>query len=266
MAAMSTDPVYLRVLEDLRMRIRQGVLEPGARVPSRNAIIAKYGVGETAAKHALRILATEGLIEARVGSGSYVRKTPSARHLEHDRPHFPGSPFGIDESGSPPGGLLVSDQPAARYVTWEHHTEQEAAPAHVARRLGQADAAGLVTATRYLMSADGQPVQVATSYAPANLTEGTAIVLPEQGPCAGRGVIERMRSIGLEVDQVVEQLSVRTCLLAEAAALAIPAGSAVINIERTHLSGGRPVETADIVVPADKYRLVYRFSVPGGPA
>jgi GntR family transcriptional regulator len=48
--------------------------------------------------------------------------------------------------------------------------------------------------------------------------------------------------------------------------LAIPAGSAVITIERTHLSGGRPVETADIVVPADKYRLVYRFSVPGGPA
>ena len=94
------DPVYLRVLEDLRMRIREGVLEPGARVPSRNAIIARYGVGETAAKHALQVLATEGLIEARPGSGSYVRKTPAARHLEHDRLHFPGSPFGIDESAA----------------------------------------------------------------------------------------------------------------------------------------------------------------------
>ena len=110
---MGSDPVYLRVLEDLRMRIREGVLEPGARVPSRNAIIARYGVGETAAKHALQVLVTEGLIEARAGSGSYVRKTPPARHLEHDRLHFPGSPFGIDESGSP----------AAPFVTWEHHTE-----------------------------------------------------------------------------------------------------------------------------------------------
>jgi GntR family transcriptional regulator len=265
MAAMGTDPVYLRVLEDLRMRIRQGVLEPGARVPSRNGIIARYGVGETAAKHALRILATEGLIEAKVGSGSYVRKTPPARHLEHDRLHFPGSPFGIDESGSPADGILASDHRAAMYVTWEHHTEHIAPPAHVARRLLPADAAGLVTATRYLMSADGQPVQVATSYEPAGLTEGTAVALPEQGPWAGRGVIERMRSIGIEVDQVLEELSVRTCLLAEAAALAIPAGSAVISIERTHLSGGQPVETADIVVPAHKYRLVYRFGVPGGP-
>jgi DNA-binding GntR family transcriptional regulator len=245
------DPVYLRVLEDLRMRIREGVLEPGARVPSRNAIIAKYGVGETAAKHALRVLATEGLIEARTGSGSYVRKAPAPRHLEHDRLHFPGSPFGMPES---------------RYVSWEHHTEQVAPSPQVARRLGTSAAAALVTATRYLMSADGQPVQLVTSYEPAGLIEGTPVTLPEHGPYAGRGVIERMRAIGIEVDQVLEELSVRTCLLAEAAALAIPAGSAVVAIERTHCSGGQAVETADIIVPADRYRLCYRFAVPGPPA
>src|ERR1700689_3509728 len=98
-----TDPVYLRVLDDLRQRISSGLLEPGARVPSRNAIIARYGVGETAAKHALQVLATEGLIEARPGSGSYVRKVPAARYLEHDRLQFPGSPFGMQEA-LPVGG------------------------------------------------------------------------------------------------------------------------------------------------------------------
>src|SRR5579875_3709037 len=90
-----TDPVYLRVLADLRAQIRDGVLAPGARVPSRNAIIARYGVGETAAKHALAVLAAEGLIEARTGSGSFVRAAAAGRTLEHDRPHFPGSPFGL---------------------------------------------------------------------------------------------------------------------------------------------------------------------------
>jgi DNA-binding GntR family transcriptional regulator len=261
----SNDPVYRRVLEDLRMRIREGVLEPGARVPSRNAIIANYGVGETAAKHALQVLATEGLIEARAGSGSYVRQLPAPRHLEHDRLHFPGSPFGIDEAPSPADGLLT-DRPAARYVAFEHHTEQAAPPAQIAARLGAGAAAALVTVTRYLMTADGQPVQLATSYEPAGLTEGTVVALPEQGPFAGRGVIERMRSIGIEVDQVLEELSVRAPLLAEAAALGIPPGSAVIAIERLHLSGGRPVETADIVIPAEKYRLRYRFGVPGQPS
>jgi len=75
-----------------------------------------------------------------------------------------------------------------------------------------------------------------------------------------------MRSIGIEVDQVLEELSVRTSLLAEAAALAIPPGSAVIVVERLHCSGGQPVETADIVIPADRYRLRYRFGVTGQPA
>jgi DNA-binding GntR family transcriptional regulator len=261
----STDPVYLRVLEDLRMRIREGVLEPGARVPSRNAIIANYGVGETAAKHALAVLATEGLIEAKAGSGSYVRKVPPARHLEHDRLRFPGSPFGIEESGSAADGMLTGEQPGARFVTWEHHTEMVAPPPHIAKRLGGAAAAALVVATRYLMTADDQPVQLAASYEPAGLTEGTQVALPEQGPFAGRGVVERMASIGIEVDQVQEELSVRTSLLAEAAALAIPAGSPVIVVERTHTSGGQPVETADIVVPADRYRLRYRFGVAGPP-
>jgi DNA-binding GntR family transcriptional regulator len=263
MASMSgpNDPVYLRVLEDLRTRIREGVLEPGARIPSRNAIIAHYGVGETAAKHALQVLATEGLIEARTGSGSYVRKRPAPRHLEHDRLHFPGSPFGVDEAASPADGLLA-DRPAARYVAWEHHTELLAPPPQIARRLGADAGAALVTVTRYLMTADGQPVQLATSYEPAGLTEGTPVALPEQGPLAGRGVIERMATLGIIVDQVLEELSVRTPLLAEAAALAIPPGSTVIVIERSHLSGGLPVETADIVIPAERFRLRYRFGVP----
>jgi DNA-binding GntR family transcriptional regulator len=44
------------------------------------------------------------------------------------------------------------------------------------------------------------------------------------------------------------------------------AGSSVVVVERAHLSGGQPVETADIVIPADRYRLRYRFAVPGQPA
>jgi GntR family transcriptional regulator len=262
----STDPVYLRVLEDLRTRIRDGMLQPGARVPSRNAIIARYGVGETAAKHALQVLATEGLIEARAGSGSYVRQVPAPRYLEHDRLHFPGSPFGIDDSASASGdGNGHAGRLPARRLTWEHQTEQLLPPPHIARRLGLAPGTALVTLTRYLLSADGEPVQLATSYEPAGLTEGTAVAFPEQGAFAGRGVIERMRSIGVAVDQVVEEVSVRLSLRAEASALALPPGAPVLLVERVHRSGDRAVETAEIVVAADRFRLRYRFpaiSVP----
>ncbi len=262
--ATSTDPVYLRVLEDLREQIHGGALPPGARVPSRNGIIARYGVGETAAKHALQVLATEGLIEARAGSGSYVRKVPAACHLEHDRLHFPGSPFGLEDPRRAADGGTHSPR-----LSWEHQSERVAAPPHVARLLGlpllgpgRGDAQ--VIRTRYLLSADGTPVQMATSYEPAELTAHTPIALPEQGPFAGRGVIERMKVIGVHVDQVVEDISVRPSLSAEAVALEIPAGAPVLLVERAHRAGRRVVEVGEVVIAADRFRLRYRIPVAPG--
>jgi DNA-binding GntR family transcriptional regulator len=253
----ATEPVYLRVLEDLRSRIRSGSLEPGARIPSRNAIITNYGVGETAAKHALAVLLAEGLIEARPGSGCYVRKIPAAGFLEHDRPQFPGSPFGVQET-VPAAANTAGEPVVTRRLAWEHQTEQVAAPAPVARRLGVAIGAS-VTTTRYLLTADGEPVQLATSYEDAQLTAGTPVALPEQGPLAGRGVIERMRSIGIGVDEVTEEVSVRLSSRPEATSLAIPPGASVLVIDRTHHSASRAVECTEIVVPADRFRLRYRF-------
>jgi GntR family transcriptional regulator len=282
----SNDPVYLRVLEDLRDQIRGGTLAPGARVPSRNGIIARYGVGETAAKHALQVLAAEGLIEARAGSGSYVRRLPAAAPLEHDRLHFPGSPFGLDGrpvvrdavagdavagDGAAGNGAGADDRAGADHtghaprVSWEYQSERVPAPAHVARRLRLPDGDHLVTRTRYLMSADGSPVQLATSYEPAATTAQTPVPFPEQGTFAGRGVVERMQAIGIGVDQVVEEISVRPALSAEAAVLDIPAGSPVLLIERSHRSGERTVETGEIVIAADRFRLCYRFPVAVQP-
>ena len=259
----TTEPVYLRVLDDLRSRIRSGLLEPGARVPSRNAIIANYGVGETAAKHALAVLLAEGLIEAKPGSGCYVRKAPGAALLEHDRPQFPGSPFGLAENAPTPDRAGAKCQLVSRKVGWEHQTEHVQPPAQIARRLNL-PAGAPATMTRYLLRADGEPAQLATSYEPAQLTEGTSVALPEQGPLAGRGVIERMRSIGVEVDEVTEDVSTRLCGRAEAAALSIHPGAAVVVVERTHLSRGVAVEAAEIVVPAERFKLRYRFAVPPG--
>jgi DNA-binding GntR family transcriptional regulator len=262
--ATSTDPVYLRVLADLRAQIRGGALPPGARVPSRNAIIARYGVGETAAKHALAVLAAEGLIEARTGSGSYVRPAAAERLLEHDRLHFPGSPFGFGRAAGPDGADdRARHNGEAVRLTWEHHTERVQAPASVARRLRLVPGGDRVMRTSYLLTADSVPVQLATSYEPMTLTEGTPVLLPEQGPHAGRGVIARMSVIGIQVDQVTEEVGVRPSLAAESAALGIPLGGPVLAVERAHLAGGRPAEICDIVIPADQYRLRYRFPVDG---
>ena len=254
----STDPVYLRVLDDLRHRISSGLLEPGARVPSRNAIIARYGVGETAAKHALAVLAAEGLIEARPGSGSYVRHAPVTRYLEHGRLGHPGSPFGL--AGPVPAGTVPAGDGAGPRPTCEHEADRVPPPPAVARRLGLRPGS-LAMRTRYVLCEGGAAVQLALSWEPVSLTAGTPVVVPEEGPLAGRGVIERMKAIGITVDQVTEDISVRPALRAEAAVLGLAPGAPVLLVERSHLAGGRAVETADIVVAADGHRLRYRIPV-----
>jgi DNA-binding GntR family transcriptional regulator len=253
----STEPVYLRVLDDLRSRIASGLLPPGARVPSRNAIITNYGVGETAAKHALAVLISEGLIEARPGSGCYVRRALTGGWLEHDRPRFPGSPFGLRDGEDSPR--------SARRLTWEHQSGQASAPAWAAVSLGLAPGASVVLTT-YLMRADGEPVQLAVSCEPAGLAAGTPVALPEQGPLAGRGVTERMASIGIEVTEVVEEMSARPAALAEASVLATPPGAQMLVVERAHYAGPLPVEAAQVIIPAERFRLRYRFPVTGRPA
>jgi DNA-binding GntR family transcriptional regulator len=259
----STDPVYLRVLDDLRHRISSGLLEPGARVPSRNAIIARYGVGETAAKHALAVLAAEGLIEARPGSGSYVRHAPVTRYLEHGRLGHPGSPFGLAgpaPAGPIPAGPGPAGDEAGPRTAREHEAGRVPAPPAVARRLGLRPGS-LTMRTRYVLRAAGTAVQLALSWEPVSLTAGTPVAAPEEGPLAGRGVIERMKAISIVVDQVTEDISVRPALRAEAAVLGLPPGAPVLLVERSHLAGGRAVETADIVVAADGHRLRYRIPV-----
>jgi DNA-binding GntR family transcriptional regulator len=167
--------------------------------------------------------------------------------MDHDRLHYPGSPFGLED----PAGRLALD----------YQAEQVLPPPHIAQRLGLRAAGDPVMRTRYLLSVNGAAIQLATSYEPVQITRGTAVAVPEQGPFAGRGVIERMKFIGICVDEVTEEISVRPALRNEATVLAIGPGAPVLLVQRTHLAAGTAVEAGDIVLAADGFRLRYRIPV-----
>ena len=115
--------------------------------------------------------------------------------------------------------------------------------------------------TRYTYLADGEPVMLAESWEPSGLTTGTAIMFPEEGPHAGRGVVERMAVIGQHITHAEEAVSARPALAAEAERLGIRPGAIVLTITRTYHTSERPVETADIVLPVERYALVYEIPV-----
>ncbi|MFE9056058.1 UTRA domain-containing protein [Streptomyces mutabilis] len=120
----------------------------------------------------------------------------------------------------------------------------------------------LCVRTAYEFLADGRPLQLSTSWEPYDLTAGTLVVLPERGPHAGADVVNRMAAIGITVSHAVEQPEPRQAPTEEASLLGIQKAALVTHIRRTYYSDdGRPVETADIVLPAAHCEIVYEVPI-----
>ncbi|WP_267243205.1 GntR family transcriptional regulator [Streptomyces sp. PR69] len=243
-------PAYLRVASDLRQKIVNGSLPPHTRLPSQARIREEYGVSDTVALEARKVLMAEGLVEGRSGSGTYVRERPVPRRVSRsgDRPPCGASPFRQEQADEGARG------------TWESSSEQEAASAEVAERLG-IDEGSRVMRTRYLYRDSGDPMMLSTSWEPLDVTGRTPVMLPEEGPLGGCGVVDRMAAIDIVVDNVLEQVAARPGLAEELLALGGVPGHVVLVIERTFYASGRAVETADVIVPADRYRLAYHLPV-----
>ncbi|MEU7000936.1 GntR family transcriptional regulator [Nonomuraea sp. NPDC046570] len=241
-------PLYLRIVDDLRRKIARGELPPGARLPSRPEIMRDYGVSNTVALRVGQVLVAEGLAEARSGSGTYVRKHPQSRTLTRLfalRLDSPGSPFGAEMENQ------------GRRAAWSYESRTAVAPEHIRERLqlGEAGQEEDVVRTDYVFTADDEPTELSASWEPLAITRGTPVVLPEDGPRVG--VIDRMMSIGIVVDGCTEKVRARLGTSEECAALRVGPGSIMLAIARTYYSAGRPVETADIVLTAERHELLY---------
>ncbi|MEU6733989.1 GntR family transcriptional regulator [Streptomyces physcomitrii] len=243
-------PAYLRVAGDLRKKIVDGSLPPHTRLPSQARIREEYGVSDTVALEARKVLMAEGLVEGRSGSGTYVRERPVPRR--------------VARSGyRPAGGATSFRQEQAEdgaYGSWESRSEQVPAGTAVAQRLG-IEAGERVMCTSYLYRDAGEAMMLSTSWEPLALTGRTPVMLPEEGPLGGMGVVERMAAIDVIVDNVTEEVGARPGLAEELLALGGVPGHVVLVIQRTYYASGRPVETADVVVPADRYQIAYHLPV-----
>lgn len=247
-------PPYLQVADKLRKRLTEEREWPvGTALPSRAKLAEEYGVGTTVVQRAQERLIAEGLLEGRSGSGTYVRA------LHNDRRRLVRSAY-RDRRGESPFRGDMRDQGSSG--SWDAHSQARTpAPESIARRLNIAPG-DLCVRTAYEFLADGQPVQTSVSWQPMALTGQSPIVLPESGPFAGAGVVERMRSIGVTVSASVEVPRPAKATQEQANLLGISRGALVLVIERTYYdTEGKPVETADIVVPADRCDVVYEIGL-----
>ncbi|MCW2863670.1 MAG: yurK1 [Actinoallomurus sp.] len=244
--------LYLQVVDDLRSQIIDGRLPAGSRLPSRAQLAKQHRVSENVVRRAVDVLMAEGLIQTRTGARPTVRERPQLRRLTRSwyREQRGGCPFRADMHAQ------------GREGTWKSRSATATPPPTIAERL-QIGVDDRVIRTEYTFTADNEPVMLSTSYEPLDITQGTPIMLPERGPLAGRGVTDRMASIDQRVITATEVVTARPVMQPEAARLRVSAGTIVMMIQRTYWTSERPVETADIVVPVDRYELLYVIPIEG---
>ncbi|MEI7033798.1 GntR family transcriptional regulator [Streptomyces pratensis] len=249
---MPRDTPFLQVADALRARVRAGEWAVGDKLPSRARFAEEYGVGQSVAQRAMERLIIEGILEGRAGSGTYVRQARERRRMvrSRHREERGGSPFAADMREHDHSG------------DWEcNSTARVPAPADIAARLA-IDPGDLCVMTDYEFLADGLPVQLSKSWEPMAITDGTPVLLPEMGPRGKIGVVERMRSIGVRIVTAIEVPRPSRATHEQANLLGISVGDLVTEVERTYYDGdGRPVETADIIVPDIRWEIAYEIAV-----
>ncbi len=83
---------YEQVAEQIQRLIANGALSPGDRLPPERELAAKFGVGRSSLRDAIRTLEVMGIVESRHGAGTVVRDlstdslvVPLASVLAHKR-------------------------------------------------------------------------------------------------------------------------------------------------------------------------------------
>ncbi|PXY24262.1 GntR family transcriptional regulator [Prauserella flavalba] len=102
----------------LTARIKEGVIQPGERLPTEGSLVQTYGVSRTVVREAISRLQAAGLVETRHGRGSFVLAQPST------------TPFEVGEAGE------LTIEGALELIEFRTALEVEAAALAARRRTG----------------------------------------------------------------------------------------------------------------------------------
>ncbi|MGW4779350.1 GntR family transcriptional regulator [Streptomyces filamentosus] len=244
---------HQKIAAELRRRITRGDLPPGSKLGSTAELMEQYGgVANTTVQKALQMLKAEGLLEGLPGKGVYVRQHAQecVEPVAYMRPARPGEPY-----------PWVSEAAKRQQVGRSRLLDVEVVvpPVEVAEalRLGDGERAVL---RKQLLFLDEEPTELARSYYPLGLVEGTAVL--ERKLIRG-GTPALLDSMGLPPREFVDELSSEIPTEEEVVVLELPKDMPVLVAFRVVYSdGGRPIEATLMTKAAHRYRMRYRLPVP----
>lgn len=244
----SDRPVFQRIADQLRVMITDGRLAPGERLASEAQLIEHYGVARMTVRQALAVLKGEGLVVAEHGRGVFVRPRPVVRRLGSDR-------FARRHRKRGKAAFVADAAVAGQHPSVDELLiTQGSPPPHVAEALRvDPEKPVLLRSRRYLIN--GHPVELAASYVPLDVAEGTPIAEPDTGP---GGIYARMEDKGFAFKAFHEEVTARMPTPEEVRRLDLPSGVPVLTLVRTATATtGRVLEVCDTVMAAHSFVLSY---------
>ncbi|MGW8357673.1 GntR family transcriptional regulator [Streptomyces wedmorensis] len=221
---------YAQIAAHFRQQIQDGVLQPGAAMPSMREVSEQFQVAQTTVNRAFRVLKSEGLTLPKAGVGTVVAgpisNNISARVALHAST---GTALGRGESSR----ILQVGTVGADELVAPRLEVPPGTPVHVRRRI---------------VSRGGVPVHLSSSYYPSFVVAAT----PELAEPVSTGASRELAAerLGVPQDRVLEEITSRIATEAEKAALGLTIDPAVVTqvIRTVHLADDRVVEVAVKVV------------------
>ncbi|ACA16395.1 transcriptional regulator, GntR family [Methylobacterium sp. 4-46] len=218
----------------LRERIAGGRLPNGARLPGEPALAAEHGLSRATVRRALDLLSSEGLVERRAGSGTFVRQEGAARPVVADLPNLLS---GLIQMGRATGVRLLS-------------FGYEPAPAAIAEALVLAPGERVQRSVRVRLI-DGKPFSYLTTHVPERIglsySEADLVTTP---------LLELMERSGVAAARATQAITATLAGPEAAEALDLGLGAPVIDLTRVvYDPQGRGVEHLHALYRPDRYAL-----------
>jgi GntR family transcriptional regulator len=241
-------PKYVQVADHIRDQILRGELRPGDEIPSERRIVEEWKISRPTATRALAALRAEGLVEARQGSGTFVKERPTLTRSARDR----------YARGRATGHIYTAGERS-------EIVDAGLAPAHEA--VGQAlglKVGELAIRRQRIVYEESGPVELSSSWMPATLAERAPLLLQRERIREGTvSYIERMTGRRARLGR--DRISARLASNEEAAALQLgDEPAAVLVIHHTAFdAAGEPIEFAEAAFPQGRWSFQDEYPIPG---
>lgn len=230
-------PKYLQIAGHIRDQIVRGDLQPGDEVTSERELAASWSVARPTAARALEALRVQGFVEARQGSGTYVRErdsVPRARE-RYERARALGTMYGSTES--------------VEFM----NTDLVTGPAHVTDALQVPAGSRVGRRVRLVRGDGGRPIELSTSWFTARTAEQVPQLLTPERLYGGVGkYIEQ--ATGRAAEYARDQVAARMATDEERRLLELGEPAAVLVYRMTvYDAADQPVMFDDATYPPDRW-------------